>query len=118
MKKIISLAVAVMILGVTGLAMADDAAAPGTGISGGKRTPVLRNRMHRQGKRIKNGVKNGSLTKDEAKDLASDHKALREEIKDAKSDGTVTKDERKQIHKDLNAESKKIYEKKHNDEKR
>ncbi len=120
MKKLISLAVAVVILGLSGLALADTAAPAAGGSTvgtGSKRTPVIRHRMRRQKSRIKQGVKSGELTKDETKSLAADHKQIRDEVKDAKSDGTVTKDERKQIHKDLNGESKKIYELKHNDEK-
>lgn len=108
MKKIIAAAVLLMFVGATGLAIAD----PGT------KTPLANKRMHNQKKRIKQGVKSGELTKEEAKDLKADHKVLRDEIKNAKSDGKVTKEEHQQIQKDENAESKKIYDLKHNDEKK
>ncbi len=108
MKKIVTSAVALMFMGAFFLSVAQEAQA-------GKRTPVANKRMALQKKRIKQGVKSGELTKDEAKELKQDHKNLRQEIKDAKSDGVVTKDERKQIQKDENTESKKIYDLKHND---
>jgi hypothetical protein len=111
MKKIFWGVVALMFTGALVLAAADQANA-------GTKTPLANKRMQLQKKRVKHGVKSGQLTKEETKELAADHKALREEIKDAKSDGKVTKEERKDIQKDLNAESKKIYQLKHNDEKR
>jgi len=119
MKKIVALVLAVLTIGTVEYAMAQGTAAPASGAavsSGNTRTPVANRRMRRQRRRIKQGVKSGQLTKDEAKDLKADHKVLRDEIKDAKKDGVVTKDERKQIQKDENAESKKIYDLKHNDQ--
>jgi hypothetical protein len=111
MKKIFWGVVAAMFMGALVLAAADQANA-------GAKTPLAKKRMHIQKKRVKQGVKSGQLTKEETKELASDHKALGKEIKDAKNDGTVTKEERKEIQKDLNTESKKIYQFKHNDVKR
>lgn len=111
MKKIMNAVMALMFVGAMGLSLSAEA-------RGGARTPGANKRMHNQKKRIKEGVKSGQLTKDETKELAQDHKALRQEIKNDKSDGKVTKEERQQIQKDLNAESKKIYDLKHNDQKK
>ena len=111
MRKWIISAVAAMFVGSLGLSLVEEASA-------GTRTPLANKRMHRQKNRIKQGVKSGELTKDETKELVQDHKNLRQEIKDAKSDGKVTAAERVQIQKDENAESKKIYDLKHNDDKR
>lgn len=110
MKKIVNAVMALMFVGAMGLTLSAEA-------KGGTRTPLANKRMHKQKKRIQQGVKSGELTKDEAKELVQDHKALRQEIKNDKSDGKVTKEERQQIQKDLNAESKKIYDLKHNDQK-
>jgi hypothetical protein len=82
------------------------------------RAPGANKRMKNQKRRIKQGVRSGELTKDEAKELRQGHGELRKEIRDAKKDGVVTKEERKDIHKDLNAESKKIYQEKHDADKR
>jgi hypothetical protein len=118
MKKILVFLMAVLTVLSVDFAFAEGAAAPagGSTVSNGTtRTPLANKRMRRQRRRVKQGVKSGQLTKDETKELAADHKELRNEIKDAKSDGKVTKEERKQIQKDQNAESKKIYDLKHND---
>ena len=108
MKKIVTGIVTLMFVGSIGLAMVQEAQA-------GTKTPLAKKRLKWQKGRIKQGVKSGELTKDETKELKQDHKNLRQEIKDAKSDGKVTAAERTQIQKDENAESKKIYDLKHND---
>jgi len=84
----------------------------------GTKTPVINKMQKNQMKRIKKGEKSGELTKEEAKTLVKDEKKIQEQKKEMKSDGKMTKDERKTIRKELKTESKKIYHKKHNDEKR
>ena len=117
MKKFGVLFLALMMAAMADLSLAQGAVAGGTTMAKPHtRTPVANKRMKRQKNRIKQGVKSGQITKDEATELKQDHKALRTEIKDAKKDGVVTKDERKQIQKDENTESKKIYDLKHNDQ--
>jgi hypothetical protein len=64
--------------------------------------------------RIVQGVKNGELTKAEAKNLRNDQKDIKEDIKDAKADGKFTQQERKEIKKDQRKASREIYRKKHN----
>jgi len=123
MKKTLAMAMAALILGLSGVVYAETtvAAASNTTVgagSGSTKTPKIRKRARRQGARVLQGVKSGELTKDEVKDLRESKKAIRDKVKDAKSDGKVTLEERKDIHKDLNDRSKDIYEKKHNDVKR
>jgi polyhydroxyalkanoate synthesis regulator phasin len=83
-----------------------------------KRTPGVNAREHRQKARIREGVKSGELTKDEAKSLREEQRAIRKEEHEMKSDGVVTKEERKELHQDLNNANKNIYNEKHDTEKR
>ncbi len=80
----------------------------------GKKTPVAKERQKNQQKRIHQGVKSGELKAGEAARLEKEQKEIQQEKKEAKSDGTVTKDERKEIQKDQNKASKHIYRAKHN----
>ncbi len=82
------------------------------------RDPGVNARQGFQRDRIGQGVRSGELTKDEAKQLAGEQRAIRKEERAYKSDGKLTKDERKDLHQDLNAASKDIYEQKHDAEKR
>ena len=76
------------------------------------------NRAKRKGKRIRQGVRSGELTKEEAKDLRAKRKELRQMRKDAKdSDGGISKEERKALREKRKALGKDIYGKKHNGEK-
>jgi hypothetical protein len=72
-------------------------------------------RAKNQRERIKQGVRNGELTRSETKNLVQDQKELRSDIKEAKKDdGKIDKEERKDIRKEQNKNSRKIYRKKHN----
>ncbi len=82
------------------------------------RDPGVNARQHNQQHRVKDGVKSGELTKDEAQALREERKAIREKEQAYKADGKLTKDERKDLHQDLNDSSKHIYEEKHDAEKR
>ncbi len=82
------------------------------------RDPGVNARQGFQRDRIGQGVRSGELTKDEAKQLAGEQRAIRKEERAYKSDGKLTKDERKDLHQDLNAASKDVYEQKHDAEKR
>ena len=84
----------------------------------GTNDPGVNKRQHRQKNRIKQGVKSGELTKEEAQSLRGEQKAIHMKEKAFKSDGTLTKDERKDLHQDLNQSSQRIHEEKHNEEKR
>lgn len=81
--------------------------------------PGVSERQVNQSARIKEGIKSGELTKDEAKELIEGQKEIKEERKEMKQDdGVLDKDERKELHQDLNEASKNIYEEKHDEEKR
>jgi uncharacterized membrane protein YebE (DUF533 family) len=82
------------------------------------RDPGVNAPQQNQRERIGQGVRSGELTRDEAKTLGSQQKAIRAEERSYKSDGVVTRDERKDLHQDLNQASRDIYSQKHDDEKR
>jgi len=82
----------------------------------GKNTPAVNKRQKTQMKRIRQGVKSGKLTKDEAKALVKDEKDIQKAKKDAKASGTVTPEQRKALQQKLDDESKKIYQEKHDTE--
>jgi len=93
-----------------------------TAATAGKRNwkvwdPGVNQRQRNQAGRIAQGIKTGSLTKDEAQSLISQEKDLAALEKNLKSDGTLTKEERQQLHTQLNSLSKLIYSEKHDDEK-
>ena|SRR5438105_4989410 len=110
MKKLNTFLLAATILcGVGLLASADE---PGV------HDPAVKAREHRQQARIRQGVKSGELTKDEAKGLRKEQRAIHQEEHQFKSDGTLTAAERAKIHSDLNKASKDIHAEKHDAEKR
>lgn len=80
--------------------------------------PGVNARQHRQGDRIKQGVRSGELTRDETRQLREERRNIRQEERAYKSDGKLTRDERKDLHQDLNDLSKDIYTEKHDDDKR
>lgn len=80
------------------------------------RDPGVNARQHNQHDRIAQGVRSGSLTKDEAKGLRDDQRSIRQDERQNKSDGTLTRDERKDLHQDLNVASRAIYSEKHDAE--
>ena len=91
----------------------------GLGLSAmAQKTPVVDNRQHRQQKRIKRGVKNGSLTKREAVKLEGQQAKTRRMERRAKADGTVTVKERAKLQHRENKTSRKIYRQKHDNQKR
>ena len=81
-------------------------------------TPGVDNRQHRQQKRIKQGLKNGSLTKREAAKLEAGQAKTRKMERKAKADGTVTESERAKLQHRENKTSKKIYHQKHDNQTR
>lgn len=105
-KTLLSLFAASMLLGCTGLAFADDPPPPGT----------IKARKENQQDRIANGVKNGSLTAGETKNLESKEAALNKEIHNDRvaNGGNLTNKEKVQINRQQNHLSRKIYNKKHN----
>lgn len=80
------------------------------------RDPGVNARQHNQHDRIAQGVRSGSLTKDEAQGLRTEQRSIRQEERQYKSDGVLTRDERKDLHQDLNTASRNIYSEKHDAE--
>jgi hypothetical protein len=80
------------------------------------RDPGVNSRQENQKDRIKQGIRSGQLTKEETQQLKETQKDIRTEEKEYKADGTVTKEERKDLHQDLNEASQEIYQEKHDAE--
>ena len=77
------------------------------------RDPGVNQRQHNQQHRIQQGVRSGQLTKEETQALRSERKAIHQKERAYKADGTLTKEERKDLHQDMNDLSKDIYQEKH-----
>ena len=82
----------------------------------GVRDSGVNARQHSQQDRIAQGVRSGELTKDEAKGLRAEQRGIRQEERAYKSDGTLTRDERRDLHQDLSTASRNIYSEKHDAE--
>lgn len=106
MKRVVS--ILVLVTFVLGLALSAMA----------QKTPVVDNRQHRQQRRIRQGVKNGSLTKREAVKLEAGQAKTRRMERRAKADGTVTVKERAKLQHRENKTSRKIYRQKHDNQNR
>ena len=79
-------------------------------------SPGVNKRQRNQKFRVGQGIRSGSLTKEEAQGIIGKERELAKLEKDYKSDGKLTKDERKELHSQLDGLSKEIYEEKHDDE--
>ena len=82
---------------------------------GGRRTPGVDRREHRQQRRIVRGVRSDELTARETLRLERGQWDIRRDERRAKSDGHVTARERAHLQRELNRESRHIYRAKHND---
>jgi len=82
---------------------------------GGRRTPGVDRREHRQQRRIVRGVRSGELTARETLRLERGGWDVRRDERRAKADGHVTARERARLQRELNRESRHIYRAKHND---
>jgi len=71
-------------------------------------TPGIDQRKENEKDRIKAGVKDGSLTKAEAKRLKAEDKKVNKDIRRAEKDGVVTDKEKAKITKEQNKLSKDI----------
>ncbi len=83
-------------------------------VQAGDSAPVIDKRMENQKNRIKDGVKSGSLTKKEARNLARRQKRIHKMEKDAAADGEITDEERRRLRRAQKRQSANIYRKKHN----
>ncbi|MFH1760266.1 MAG: hypothetical protein ABIA63_04120 [bacterium] len=70
-------------------------------------------RQERQHKRIEQGVKNGSITKEEAARLIKEQRKIKRAERRAKSDGELSKHERKTLEKRQDKASRHIASQKH-----
>ena len=77
------------------------------------KTPVIKEREHKQNARIKEGVENGELNRREARRLHREQAKIHAEERAAKSDGQVTAAERAKIQHDQNKASRHIAKQKH-----
>jgi Skp family chaperone for outer membrane proteins len=82
------------------------------------RDPGVNERQANQTARIQQGVKSGELTHDEAQELRTERRDIRDLEHTYKEDGSLTRDERQDLHQQLNQQSHEIYEEKHDEEKR
>ncbi|HVM31689.1 MAG TPA: hypothetical protein VMU88_01005 [bacterium] len=104
MKKIQAVLAAVLVVSFVGAALAED-------------HPMSpKHRLVRQHHRIKQGVKNGSITPQEHKQLAEEgHDINKERRTDLKEDGgKLTPADRKNLEQQENQRSQQIYQDKHN----
>lgn len=83
-----------------------------------KNTPVADQRQQNQKERIREGVKSGELTKQEAVKLRTEQRVIKVEERMAKADGKVTPAERAKLHRDQNRASADIYRQKHDAQKK
>ncbi len=84
----------------------------------GTRDPGVNDRQHNQTDRIKQGVRSGELTRNEAHELREDRRDIKQLEKAYKSDGTLTGTERRDLHHELNQNSQNIYQQKHDGQSR
>jgi len=91
-------------------------AGPGVVDPGHPRVNEVDQRLQNQKDRIEHGVKNGTMTKQEARQAwRNDQRVAHQERKDmAANGGHLTKQEQGQLNHELNHNSKKIYKDKHN----
>lgn len=75
-------------------------------------------RLDRQHSRIKQGIRSGELTRNEAKRLRNQQRKLVGLERRFTHDGFLDRHERRQLRRNLNAASDRIYRPKHNDRSR
>ena len=73
-----------------------------------------RHRIRNEQRRIRQGVRSGQLTRTEAQQLRANERTIRAERRANRADGVVTADERRQIRANERAQSRTIYNYRHN----
>jgi hypothetical protein len=81
-------------------------------------TPGVDRRERHQRARIREGVREGELTRQEAAQSRRDQRRVHRTEKRAKADGEVTKKERAEIHRKQNRSSRQLRRNKHDDQQR
>jgi len=69
-------------------------------------------------RRIERGIRSGQLTGDEARGLRERQRQIRQERRGYRSDGTITRDERRDLHRDRRELSRQIYRERHDNDRR
>jgi len=114
MKKLISLVFSMFLIGITGLALAQDtAAAPKPAHP---RIHEVHQRMKMQEVRIEKGVQSGKLTSEQAQAMRAQLKAVQGQMEaDYQANGKreLTEDQKAQLNQMLDQNSKAIYQDKH-----
>ncbi|HVW96064.1 MAG TPA: hypothetical protein VHA56_08855 [Mucilaginibacter sp.] len=77
-------------------------------------TPVIRHRNHVQERRINHGVRNGSLTRTEARHMRARERKIDHDRRLARADGRISPAERRHLRREENRSSRAIYRHKHN----
>jgi len=100
---------------VIGAAMASGSVFAQTDVPNHPRVNEVNNRLENQQDRIQNGLKNGTMTQQQAaRDEAHDANiARRESVDEAKHNGHLTKQEQRNLNRAENHNSKRIYKQKH-----
>jgi hypothetical protein len=108
MKKTIAALAAAFILATTGVTFAQDA-------HGNNPAMSPKHRLERQHHRIKQGVKNGSITPQEHHQLAKEGRHINHQRKRdlKKDDGHLTNGQRQQLEGEEDQRSNQIYQDKH-----
>ena len=115
MKTLVKIT-AIALFASASVSFAQDAGTPSTNPAPTPTTGQDRidKRQEHQQKRIAEGLKNGTLTPEEAKKLEGREARIQNAEEKAKADGTVTAKEAAKIEKMQDRASKKIHRKKHN----
>jgi hypothetical protein len=82
----------------------------------GDRHNGIDRRQMTQKHQIKQGVRSGQLTREEARGLRQEQRAIRKTEREYRSDGVFTRAERRDLRQDQRAASRHIYEQKHDDD--
>lgn len=80
----------------------------------GQQTRSIDRREYRQSRRIRRGIRSGSLNRRETARLARQQARIRAHERRAKADGVVTRRERARIQRQENRANRNIYRQKHN----
>jgi F0F1-type ATP synthase membrane subunit b/b' len=81
-------------------------------------TPYINRREREEQRRIRQGVRNGELTRREAGRLEAEQARIRVAERFARADGTVTRRERYSLNRMLNHASRDIHRQKHDSQDR
>jgi hypothetical protein len=109
MKKLLTV-ISILIVSSFAFSLSSNAAPT----SPGQRTPSINRREARQSRRIRSGIRSGSLNRRETARLARQQARIRVHERHARADGVVTRRERVSIQRQENRANRNIYRKKHN----